>query len=158
MSWSPGSKSASTSASCSELEGLAPRAKNAPSHRQILGRMVHQDSCGCWECSNGNLLGVEPRKRARCASRVLLEELGDMRKGLPLLMDRAYEGDETRQLVLDLDVIPVVLPKSNRTTSWQFDREICKKRNEIEKLFRRLKGFRRTYSRLENWTPASVPS
>ena len=33
-----------------------------------------------------------------------------------MLMDRAYEGDETRQLVLDLGMIPVVPPKSNRIT------------------------------------------
>ena len=33
--------------------------------------------------------------------RALLEEMGPMPEGLPLLMDRAYEGDETRQLVLD---------------------------------------------------------
>ena len=39
--------------------------------------------------------------------RALLEELGPMPEGLPLLMDRAYEGDETRQLVLDLGMIPV---------------------------------------------------
>jgi len=29
-----------------------------------------------------------------------LAELGPMQEGLPLLMDRAYEGDETRHLVL----------------------------------------------------------
>jgi hypothetical protein len=28
-------------------------------------------------------------------------------------MDKAYEGDETRQLVLELEMIPVVPPKSN---------------------------------------------
>ena len=38
-----------------------------------------------------------------------------MPEGLPMLMDRAYEGDETRQLVLDLGMIPVVPPKSNRS-------------------------------------------
>jgi len=32
--------------------------------------------------------------------RALLEELGPMPEGLPLLMDRAYEGNETRQLVV----------------------------------------------------------
>jgi Transposase DDE domain len=42
--------------------------------------------------------------------RALLEELGPMPEGLPLLMDRAYEGDETRQLALDLGMIPVVPP------------------------------------------------
>jgi len=31
-----------------------------------------------------------------------------------MLMDRAYEGNETRQLVLDLGMIPVVPPKSMR--------------------------------------------
>ena len=36
-----------------------------------------------------------------------------MPEGLPMLMDRAYEGDETRQLVFDLGMIPVVPPKSN---------------------------------------------
>ena len=44
--------------------------------------------------------------------RTLLQELGPMPEGLPLLMDCAFEGDETRQLVLDLGMIPVVPPKS----------------------------------------------
>ena len=81
--------------------------------------------------------------------RALLEEMGPMPKGLPLLMDRAYEGDETRQLVLDLGMIPVVPPKSNRVDPWEYDRALYKKRNEIERLFRRLKGFRRIFSRFE---------
>jgi hypothetical protein len=41
-----------------------------------------------------------------------LEEMGPMPEGLPTLMDRAYEGNETRQQVLDLGMIPVVQPKS----------------------------------------------
>jgi transposase len=81
--------------------------------------------------------------------RLLLEELGAMPEGLPLLMDRAYEGDETRQPVLDLGMIPVVPPKSNRLNSWEYNRELYKKRNEVERLFRRLKGFRRIFSRFE---------
>jgi transposase len=81
--------------------------------------------------------------------RALLEELGPMPEGLPMLMDRAYEGNETRQLVLDLGMIPVVPPKSNRLHPWDYDHAIYKKRNEIERLFRRLKGFRRIFSRFE---------
>ena len=72
-----------------------------------------------------------------------------MPEGLPLLIDRAYEGDETRQLVLDLGMIPVVPPKSNRLNPWQYNRELYKKRNEVERLFRRIKGFRRIFSRFE---------
>jgi transposase len=81
--------------------------------------------------------------------RLLLEELGPMPEGLPMLMDRACEGNETRQLVLDLGMIPVVPPKSNRLDPWEYDRELYKKRNEVERLFRRLKGFRRIFSRFE---------
>ncbi|MGA2714554.1 MAG: IS5 family transposase [Bryobacteraceae bacterium] len=81
--------------------------------------------------------------------RALLEELGPMPEGLPMLMDRAYEGNETRQLVLDLGMIPVVPPKSNRLHPWDYDHAVYKKRNEIERLFRRLKGFRRIFSRFE---------
>src|SRR5260370_18733556 len=54
--------------------------------------------------------------------RALLAELGPMPEGLPLLMDRAYEGDETRQLVLSLGMIPVVPPKSNRIEPCEYDR------------------------------------
>ena len=81
--------------------------------------------------------------------RALLDELGPMPPGLSLLMDRAYEGDETRQLVLDLGMIPVVPPKSNRLHPWEYNRALYKKRNEIERLFRRLKGFRRIFYRFE---------
>jgi hypothetical protein len=67
---------------------------------------------------------------------------------VPLLMGRAYEGDETWQLVLEMNMIPVVPPKSNRLEPWDYDRELCK-RNQVERLFRRLKGFRRIFSRFE---------
>ena len=76
-----------------------------------------------------------------------------------LVMDRAYEADQTRQLALDLGFVPVVPPKSNRLNPWEYDRERYKRRNEVERsrsvpcatpgLFRRLKGFRRISSRFE---------
>ena len=66
-----------------------------------------------------------------------------------LIMDRAYEGDETRQLALDLGLTPVVPPKKGRLHPWSFDRALYRRRNEIERLFRRLKGFRRIFSRFD---------
>ena len=81
--------------------------------------------------------------------RKLLQSLGKMPRPIHLLMDRAYEGDETRQLALDLGFVPVVPPKQNRLTPWEYDRAMYKRRNEIERLFRRLKGFRRIFSRFE---------
>ena len=64
-------------------------------------------------------------------------------------MDRAYEGDETRQLALDLGFQPVVPPLKSRVEPWEYDREMYKRRNEVERLFRRLKGFRRIFTRFE---------
>ena len=64
-------------------------------------------------------------------------------------MDRAYEGNETRQLALDLGYTPVVPPLSTRLEPWEYDREMYKRRNEVERLFRRLKGYRRIFSRFE---------
>ena len=39
--------------------------------------------------------------------------------GTRVIMDKAYEGDETRQLVFDLGMLPVVPPKNNRLTVWE---------------------------------------
>ena len=70
-------------------------------------------------------------------------------KPVHLLMDRAYEGNETRQLALDLGFTPVVPPLCSRIDPWQYDRQMYKRRNEVERLFRRLKGYRRIFSRFE---------
>jgi transposase len=79
--------------------------------------------------------------------RALLADLEPRSEGLPRRMDRAYEGDQTRQLVLSLG--PVVPPKSNPIEPWAYDHALYKKRNQIERLFPRLKGFRRFFSRFE---------
>ena len=72
-----------------------------------------------------------------------------MPRPVHLLMDRAYEGEATRQLAVELGYVPVVPPKHNRLMPWEYDRALYKRRNEIERLFRRLKGFRRLFSRCE---------
>ena len=46
------------------------------------------------------------------------------------------------RLVLDLGIIPVVPPKSNRLHPWDYYHAVYKKRNESNELFRTLKGFR----------------
>ena len=81
--------------------------------------------------------------------RTLLQRLGKRPCPIPLLMDRAYEGDETRQLAVELGYVPVVPPKHNRRAPWDYDQVLYKRRNEIERLFRRLKGFRRLFSRFD---------
>lgn len=66
-----------------------------------------------------------------------------------LLMDCAHEGNETRRLALDLGFIPVVPPHPNRVESWKLKKLRYRRRNEIERLFRQLKGFRRIFSRFD---------
>ena len=81
--------------------------------------------------------------------RKLLQRLGPQRKDLSIVMDRAYEGNETRQLALELGFAPVVPPVSTRVDPWEYNKELYKRRNEVERLFRRLKGFRRIFSRFD---------
>ena len=52
-------------------------------------------------------------------------------------------------LALDFGFEPVVPPTKNRVNPWEYDREIYKRRNEVERLFRRLKGFRRIFTRYD---------
>ena len=63
--------------------------------------------------------------------RALLTRLGAPDRPLHLIMDRAYEGNETRQLALDLGFIPVVPPKATRISPWEYDRQMNKRRNEV---------------------------
>ena len=111
---------------------------------------LRQNSSGCRECAHGHTFCLSPGQvHDAPVGRQLLLDLGPLPVEVPLVVDRAYEGDETRQLVMELNMIPVLPPKSNRKDPWDYDRALYKKRNEVEPLFRRLKGFRRIFSRFE---------
>ena len=81
--------------------------------------------------------------------RALLKRLGPVNRPVYLLMDRAYEGDDTRALAAELGYIPVVPPKSNRKNPWDYDKQLYRQRNQVERLFRRLKRFRRIFTRYD---------
>ena len=66
-----------------------------------------------------------------------------------LAMDRAYEDDETRALAVNQGYNPVVPPKKSRLEPWDYDKELYVRRNEVERFFRRIKGFRRVFTRYE---------
>ena len=82
-------------------------------------------------------------------SRALLRRLGPVNQPVYLLMDPAYEGDDTRALAAELGYIPVVPPKSNRKNPWDYDKQLYRQRNQVERLFRRLKRFRRIFTRYD---------
>ena len=81
--------------------------------------------------------------------RKLIEKLEKPDKPCCLAMDRAYEDEKTRALAIEKGYDPVVPPKKNRLETWDYDRESYKRRNEVERLFRRIKGFRRVFTRYE---------
>ena len=81
--------------------------------------------------------------------RSLLRQLGQMDRPVYLLMDRACEGDETRALAAELGYMPAVPPKSNRKNPWDYDKQLYKQRNQVERLFRRLRRFRRIFTRYD---------
>lgn len=81
--------------------------------------------------------------------RALLRQLGPAEHPIYFLMDRAYEGDETRALAMEFGYTPVVPPKSNRKIPWDYDKELYKQRNQVERLFRRIKRFRRIFARYD---------
>ncbi len=51
------------------------------------------------------------------------------------LMHRAYEGDKMRQTAFFLGYEPVVPPKKNRSKPWDYDQELYKRRNEVDRFF-----------------------
>jgi transposase len=69
--------------------------------------------------------------------------------GCPLIMDSAYQGDQTLDLARQLGYQPVVPPKRQRRVPWEYDRVLYRGRNEIERLFRRLKAYRRVFCRFD---------
>jgi len=81
--------------------------------------------------------------------RILLEAVGKQKGFTPLLMDRAYEDDFTQYIAQTLGFSPVVPPKKNRKSPWDYDKNLYKLRNEIERLFRKIQGFRRILVRFE---------
>jgi transposase len=84
---------------------------------------------------------------------LLLEDkrLGKLpqKKKIYLAMDKGYEDDLTRKAVKDKGFRPCVPPKSSRKKPWRYNKKVYKRRNEVERLFRRLKGFRRVCTRYE---------
>lgn len=53
--------------------------------------------------------------------RAPLRKLGSIGHPVHLLIDRAYEGDGTRALAVELGYIPMVPPKRNRKKPWNYD-------------------------------------
>lgn len=64
--------------------------------------------------------------------------------------DKGFDGDALRRACIDRDVAPNIPLKANRDPdSWAFEPDGYKDRNRVERLFAKLKQFRRVATRYE---------
>jgi len=67
-------------------------------------------------------------------------------------MDKAYNGSKLQETARTHNFSPVVPPKSNTVNPWEYDREMYKQRNKIERLFCRIKArFRKVFTRYDKF-------
>jgi len=85
-------------------------------------------------------------------------EASDFKQALPLLKDekseyvladRGYDSDEIVNYIKEMSAVPVIPPRANRIKLRDYDKIIYKERNLVERLFNRLKQFRRIATRFE---------
>jgi transposase len=125
--------------------------KRPTGHQSFAGRHQHQEIHLVAADARGTLslaLSSGPSGDAP-QGREWLRAGGPAPAGCPLIMDRAYEGDETLQLARELGYVPVMPANPNRLAPWECDRVLYRRRNEIERLFRRFKGYRRIFTRFD---------
>ena len=66
-----------------------------------------------------------------------------------LIADKAYECDKTLKLATSLGYELCIPPRSTRKEPWGYGTELYKSRDEIERNFRRVKEYRRVFTRYD---------
>ena len=76
----------------------------------------------------------------------------------PPLVWPIARGTTDKHQTTDLTMTPCGSAQGERLIKWDNDRTIYKRQKEVERLFRRLKGYRRIFSRFENLMSCTVHS
>jgi transposase len=66
-----------------------------------------------------------------------------------LIADKGYDSDRFREALCDLDIEPCIPGRSNRKQPIDYDKDLYKSRNLIERMFGRLKDWRRIATRYD---------
>jgi len=66
-----------------------------------------------------------------------------------VLADKGYDSDAFVETIQGSGATPVIPPRSNRKTPRDYDKDIYKERNLVERLFQKLKEYRRVATRYE---------
>lgn len=85
-------------------------------------------------------------------------QAADCKQALPLLegwhadavlADKGYDADYIVEAAIQMGAHAVIPPKSNRLIQRPYDEELYKERNLVERLFNKLKHFRRVATRYD---------
>lgn len=85
-------------------------------------------------------------------------QAGDAPQAIPLLTgietgavlaDKGYESDGILNFIHRQGAEAVIPPKSNRKEPWDYDRELYRERNLVERAFNKLKQWRRLATRYD---------
>ena len=66
-----------------------------------------------------------------------------------VLGDKGYDSDKIIEFIESESAIAVIPPKSNRKIQREYDKEIYRNRNQVERFFNRIKQFRRIATRYD---------
>ena len=81
--------------------------------------------------------------------RTLLQRLGPTDHPVYLLMDRAYKGGWNENLGGGTWLYSCFSTKTQSKNPWAYDKELYKRRNQVERLLRRIKWFRHIFTRYD---------
>ncbi len=65
------------------------------------------------------------------------------------IMDKGYDSNSVRETLSLNEIAAVIPPKTNRTTEIDFDKQLYKLRNKVERFINRIKQFRRIATRYD---------
>ncbi len=71
------------------------------------------------------------------------------RQTAKVLADKGYDTDAILEHIASIGAVAVIPPKANRKVQRDYDKELYKQRNRIERCFAKLKQFRRFATRYE---------
>jgi transposase len=66
-----------------------------------------------------------------------------------VIADKGYDSDQILRFIQEPGAVAVIPPRSNRKTPREYDRELYKQRNLIERAFNKLKHWRRIATRYD---------
>ena len=75
-----------------------------------------------------------------------------------VIADKGHESDKILAFIQEQGAKAIIPPKSNRRVPWEYDRDLYRERNLIERAFNKLKHWRRIASRYDRRSLYFLPA